>query len=515
MNRSDPTRSRASSGTPRQLDAVDAHWLDAALHEVVGGAAPSMVPRELWQSDAERRAAAQRVEAARPVAHPWRPLLRAALVMLGAGVVFGVFALRRGAADHAAATLQDPAAELRVADPAALAAFARAATTCTLVARSAEGGQRLADAPEHARLLDQQGFVAPLRAALDAVAATAEPLGANVAQADLLLHRDVAAGGGYVRCRLHFDGGDVRLSTAGFSLAEPLAAALGAALRAEWLRLAAATPPQRQRLQARNLRELIAAIGSRRTIELIGGPFELDDHDGDGVLPDNPAVEWRDPSPTPFLVVKDVEDLQLRAIGGPVRLLGRSPADVLHLENCRGVQFDGLVMGHLDELAFACSAPVVTLHECRDVVLRDCELFGCGTHGIVADQVYGLRMERGEIHTCRYGVVQFTDARDLAFHGVRFRDCEAWEAGFLFRGCERVAFHDCVVTGMDCHEHAAGDSLFGIVMDEPVRFVRGAIRQNRVARLATSKLLLVREGTDEADNRADFELERAGDRRGR
>ncbi|MEZ6037898.1 MAG: right-handed parallel beta-helix repeat-containing protein [Planctomycetota bacterium] len=499
---------------PRPLDAVDARWLDAALHEVVGGAAPPVVPRELWQCAAEQRSAAQRLDVA-AATRSRRPLLTAAVLLLGAAVVFGVFALRRGGGDGHEAAAQDPAAELRVADPAALAAFARAASTCTLVARSGERGERLADAPEHAGLLDHQHFVVPLREALGAVAATTAALGANVAQADLLLHRDVAAGGGYVRCRLHFDGDHVWLGTAGFALGEALAPELGKALRAEWLRLAAATPPQRQRLQARSLRELVAAIGSHRTIELIGGPFELDDHDGDGVLPDNPAVEWRDPSPTPYLVVKDVEDLQLRSIGGPVRLLGRSPADVLRLENCRGVQFEGLVMGHLDELAFACSAPVVTLHECRDVVLRDCELFGCGTHGIVADKVQGLHMERGEIHTCRYGVVQFTDARDLAFHGVRFRDCDAWEAGFLFRGCERVAFHDCVVTGMDCHEHAAGDALFGIVMDEPVRFVRGSIRGNRVQRLATSKLLLVREGTDEADNRADFELERAGDRRGR
>jgi len=53
--------------------------------------------------------------------------------------------------------------------------------------------------------------------------------------------------------------------------------------------------------------------------------------------------------------------------------------------------------------------------------------------------------------------------------------------------------------------------------DEAVRFVRGAIRGNRTNRVANSKLLLVREGTDECDNGTDVEVKppSAGENGGR
>jgi hypothetical protein len=53
-----------------------------------------------------------------------------------------------------------------------------------------------------------------------------------------------------------------------------------------------------------------------------------------------------------------------------------------------------------------------------------------------------------------------------------------------------------------------GQLLFQITMDEAVQFVRGAIRGNRTNRVANSKLLLVREGTDERDNGPDVEVKR-------
>lgn len=46
-------------------------------------------------------------------------------------------------------------------------------------------------------------------------------------------------------------------------------------------------------------------------------------------------------------------------------------------------------------------------------------------------------------------------------------------------------------------------------MDELVQFVRGSIRDNRCKRLATSKLLLARDGTDEADNGPNVTPQRA------
>lgn len=72
--------------------------------------------------------------------------------------------------------------------------------------------------------------------------------------------------------------------------------------------------------------------------------------DDDGELPANPAVEFRDPQPVPFLVIQGVRNLRLCTIGGPVRVLGRSPADVLRCEGCSDVTIEGLVLGHDTEV---------------------------------------------------------------------------------------------------------------------------------------------------------------------
>ncbi|MBL8736897.1 MAG: hypothetical protein JNL12_10760, partial [Planctomycetes bacterium] len=52
--------------------------------------------------------------------------------------------------------------------------------------------------------------------------------------------------------------------------------------------------------------------------------------------------------------------------------------------------------------------------------------------------------------------------------------------------------------------------LFVVTMDEAVTFQRGQIRGNRTRRVVNSKLLLVRDGTDEGDNGPEVVVERRG-----
>jgi hypothetical protein len=84
------------------------------------------------------------------------------------------------------------------------------------------------------------------------------------------------------------------------------------------------------------------------------------------------------------------------------------------------------------------------------------------------------------------------------------------QPGFVFDRCEGVHFADCTVRRLDALVDGGkeGQLLFQITMDEAVQFVRGAIRGNRTNRVANSKLLLVREGTDERDNGPDVEVKR-------
>lgn len=487
---------------PSRLDAVDETWIETALDEVVGeDAPPDLRARVLAAAPAQAAAAAARVEfaARRPHALGWA----AAAMLLGALVVGGVLWSSRSATEGAAAgPAQGPAQEIKVSDVAHLARHLAATTTLALRVVHGPDGARLPDEAEYSAMIHGIVPLQQLRDAVTAASSIGEPFAVRETSAELHLHGEA----GFVRLRLRIDADAVRVGTAEFACADSLPPPLARTLRSEWRILAAQKPPARQRIQVHTQRQLVEAIGSDRTIELIGGPFVLTGSDERGDLPQNPAVEFREASPVPFLVVKGVRNLQLRAIGGAVRVLGRSPADVLRCEECEDVLFEGLVLGHDTGVERSCSAPVLTLSRCRNVRVRDCELFGCGTEGIVADDVQGFRMERGEIHTCLHGVVRFTASREVIFSGARFRDCGITEAAFAFLDCEHVHFADCAIRGMaSMNRPADDDGLFAVRMDEPVAFVRGSIRGNRTSRVANSKLLLVRDRTDEGDNGPDVQ----------
>lgn len=500
--RSDEAQGRGTA----PLGEADAVWLDAALHEALAGESPpDLRARLAAASPAQAAAAAARVDAA-GAPRSWVQAWAAAAVFLGVSVVGGVFALQRfgdGAADVPAVSAQEPARELDVADGKQLAAHLARTTTVAMTALQSPDGVRLPNEPEHGAILHDATLLPALRLVFPADVATTEPFALRDTQAELRL----AGEGGFVRLRLTIHGDVVRVGAAKFACTVALPAELAGKLRAEWQVLAAQKPPARQRMQVHTTRQLLAAIGDDRTIELVGGPFVLDPEDAEGPLPVSAAVEFGERDPVPYVVVKGVRNLQLRAVGGPVRVLSRSPAEVLQLAGCRDVLLEGLVLGHTQDVQYHCVAPVVSLQQSTNIVLRDCELFGCGTEGIVAEKSEGLRMERGEIHTCRNGAVIFLGCKDLAFHGVLFRDCQVGLTAFAFDQCQGVRFHDCVIRGFRGWEAAtAAESLFDISMDEAVQFVRGSIRGNRTRRVANSKLLLVRDGTDERDNGPDVEL---------
>ena len=486
-------------GKARPGDA-DEVWLDAALHEAMTGETPPDLRLRILRASPEQAAtAAARVDAAHAAAAS-RPWWAAAAMLFGALVVGGVFALQRlgSAQDTPVAVAQEPSRELDVIDGKQLAAHLARTTTLALTALQGPDGARLPNEPEHGAIVHDATLLPALRAALGADAPTQEPFAVRDTQAELRL----ASEDGFVRLRVSITDEAVRFGVAKFAFAAA-PADLATRLRTEWQVLARQKPPVRPRMQVHTQRQLIAAIGSDRTIELVGGPFVLTGSDDDGELPANPAVEFRDPQPVPFLVIKGVRNLRLCTIGGPVRVLGRSPADVLRCEGCSDVTFEGLVLGHDTGVAHYCTAPVLTLKDCKNVVVRDCELFGCGTEGIVAEQVEGFRMERGQIHTCSNGVAYFTRCKGITLVGALFRDSGANDSAFAFSECEQAAFFDCVVRGLDGGmgaQVADDDYLFGVMGDEAVRFVRGAILGNRTRRVANSKLLLVREGTDERDN---------------
>ena len=394
---------------------------------------------------------------------------------------------------------QATVAEVAVTDAAALAAMLPKVTAWTLVARSTETGTRLPNLPEHAALLADRQAQVQLAKWLAGANATGLAFGLGEADAELLLHLD---GRRMVRGRIHFAADAARFGMADFALTEPLPQAIAQSLRQQWQRLARAEVTPRRKVQVSTTRELIAAIGSDRAIELMGGPFVLASRDAEGDFPANPAVTFHDLAGEPYLEIHGVRNLHLRSLGDRCQILGRSPAEVIWLRDCSGISCEGLVIGHVEGVSNICQGPVLHVERVQRMLLRDCDLFGCGAMGIAAENLQGIELDRCEVHTCSVAIADFRDCTDVQMRATTFRDCALLIPGFQFVDCARVAFYDCHVKAMAANGN--GDSsLFEVRMDEAVQFLGGSIRGNRCRRIVNSKLLLVRDGVDEGDNGLD------------
>lgn len=473
-------RNERSVDADRSEDAFDRVLTEAFS----GEEPPDLVQRVLASSADERARAFANVH--RPPESRLRRLAAFAAALLVLAVVVGVFASR--GERNEAALAQDPALEVEIASAAALAAYLPRVHAIELVARLDATGRRLSDAPEHTGVLADTALRTELLQALSNVAVVGDPLPSERAECELRL----CAGTSFARARLHFDRESASLGFRSFSLPEVVQVALATTLRGQWQELAQKEPPSRRRVAVDDLRQLIAAIGSDRTIDLVGGPYVLTAGDDKGDFPTNPHVRFDTEWGTERMIVEGVRNLHVRAVGAPVHVLSRSPSDVLVLLDCTGIVLEGLVLGHVEGLALHCVAPVLRCTKSRDVTLTGCELFGCGTEAVVADTVENFRLDRCDVHTCRHGVLVFENARKLSFRGTLFRDCSMFGEGFRFDRCEDVTFADCAIRRMDGGVSGEPEcvDLFAVRMDEPVRFVGGEIVQNRCRSLANSKLLL-------------------------
>ncbi|MCD6588858.1 MAG: right-handed parallel beta-helix repeat-containing protein [Candidatus Fermentibacteraceae bacterium] len=62
---------------------------------------------------------------------------------------------------------------------------------------------------------------------------------------------------------------------------------------------------------------------------------------------------------------------------------------------------------------------------CCDVVISDCDLFGCGTVGLELRDTSRFRFTNSIIRDCAYGIMEFINSHDLVFENSVFRDNES------------------------------------------------------------------------------------------
>jgi hypothetical protein len=130
-----------------------------------------------------------------------------------------------------------------------------------------------------------------------------------------------------------------------------------------------------------------------------------------------------------------------------------------------GWQVENLTIGHT-EYGY-CDGGVIGFEGGRNNIISDCDLYGCGTFGIVGRSLGNAWVKRTKIHHCTYGIMDLYDCWNLTFEdcdffsnkenplisngsslNTTFRGCriyDNWAEGELFSTNEPIRLFGCEI----------------------------------------------------------------------
>ena len=112
----------------------------------------------------------------------------------------------------------------------------------------------------------------------------------------------------------------------------------------------------------------------------------------------------------------------------------------LSFMDCVGCRVQNLTIGHTE--GGYCDGGVIGVEGGSRNFIFDCDLYGCGTYGIVARETNGLTVAHTNIHHCTYGIMELWSSL-----GVKFTECDFFENReyelITNHGSEYTVFEKC------------------------------------------------------------------------
>ncbi|MBQ8657389.1 MAG: right-handed parallel beta-helix repeat-containing protein [Prevotella sp.] len=218
-----------------------------------------------------------------------------------------------------------------------------------------------------------------------------------------------------------------------------------------------------------NEREFIEALGPDRIVE-IGPDVQLnltrvlnDESLFSGVAGRDflPMVE-RGTITTPTVVSEDayngrqltlvhIDLLTIRGAHNSSIVVEPRYANVFNFVDCEGTRLENLTIGHTDE--GYCTGAVISYIGGRVNVVKSCDLYGCGSYGLLGDDTNSLGVSATRIHHCTNGIMQFYGSP-----GLRFDNCDFFDNGhYTLVECDKS---DLAFTSCRFYRNAADQQLF-------------------------------------------------------
>ena len=171
---------------------------------------------------------------------------------------------------------------------------------------------------------------------------------------------------------------------------------------------------------------LLNALSSGAVIEIDANELALDRAPDYGFSYSAGAYTWESMGGGEYqLVLRGLEDLTIRsrAEGGTLMTTGSAVANVLSIRDCKGLTLEGLTLGHRGEPGYCCG-DVLYCDGCEDLLIRGCDLFGCGVTAVNAWKCTRLFLEDCTLRDCRASALNATLCTN-----VQARDCRILRCG--------------------------------------------------------------------------------------
>ena len=198
--------------------------------------------------------------------------------------------------------------------------------------------------------------------------------------------------------------------------------------------------------------EFIEAIGSNRTLILTDSfniTEALADSRNDKLLLSSEAAEktnkkvfYVEEFDGPELHIANVENLTIEA-GQDIVVIASDPryANVISFDKCVGLTIKGITFGHTEE--GYCSQGVLGFTSCGKVFLDRCDLYGCGTEGIIVSECKDIKFKATKIRDCSYYIMHVGQSSDVTFDSCQFFRNREFEQVNIW-DCKNVLFDNCI-----------------------------------------------------------------------
>lgn len=140
------------------------------------------------------------------------------------------------------------------------------------------------------------------------------------------------------------------------------------------------------------------------------------------------------------LVLKNFKNLVIRGARNSSIEVQPRYSFCLSLVDCEGCVIQNLTIGHT-ELGY-CDGGVIGITGGRGNSITSCDLYGCGTYGIVTHDTHVLSVSRSNIHDCTYGIMELYDSDGIHFDKCDFFNNQEFDL-ISIRGCKNTVFNNC------------------------------------------------------------------------